>query len=192
VVPSSTVITRTGLERFKAFVKAGGKLIFVGQTPKMVVDKTFMSAKEVPDLSFATLIEPAGDITPRVIAALPKPDVKLDAEFPRLTYAHRSWSDAEMYLFFNESNKEESRMASIAGHGTAQVWDLGSGQIRAMSGATAEGDYVRFPLLLEPYETKVVVVGPPAGEGGGGRGVRSRPGRRALLWRNWAETGRWN
>ena len=170
IVPSSTVITRTGLERFKAFVKAGGKLIFVGQTPKMVVDKTFMSAKEVPDLSFATLIEPAGDITPRVIAALPKPDVKLDAEFPRLTYAHRSWSDAEMYLFFNESNKEESRMASIAGHGTAQVWDLGSGQIRAMSGATAEGDYMRFPLLLEPYETKVVVVGPPAGEGGGGRG----------------------
>jgi hypothetical protein len=170
VVPSSTVITRTGLERFKAFVKAGGKLIFVGQTPKMVVDKTFMSAKEVPDLSFATLIEPAGDITPRVIAALPKPDVKLDSEFPRLTYAHRSWSDGEMYLFFNESAKEESRMASIAGHGQAQVWDLGSGQIRAMSGATAEGDYVRFPLLLEPYETKVVVVGPPAGEGGGGRG----------------------
>jgi hypothetical protein len=168
VVPSSTVITRTGLERFKAFVKAGGKLIFVGQTPKMVVDKTFMNAKEVPDLSFATLIEPAGDITPRVIAALPKPDVKLDSEFLRLTYAHRSWSDAEMYLFFNESNKEESRMASVAGHGTAQVWDLGSGQIRAMSGATAEGDYMRFPLLLEPYETKVVVVGPPAGGGGPG------------------------
>jgi hypothetical protein len=29
---------------------------------------------------------------------------------------------------------------------------------------------MRFPLLLGPYETKVVVVGPPAGEGGGGRG----------------------
>src|ERR1017187_6389716 len=167
IVPSSTVITRTGLERFKAFVKAGGKVIFVGQTPKLIVDKTFMSAKEVPDLSFATLIEPAGDITPRVIAALPKPAVKLDSEFPRLTYAHRSWSDGEMYLFFNESNKEESRMASVAGHGTAQVWDLGSGQTRAMSDATAEGDYLRFPLLLGPYETRVGVVGAPAGDGGG-------------------------
>jgi beta-galactosidase GanA len=82
VVPSSTVITRTGLERFKAFVKAGGKVIFVGKTPKLVVDKTFLNAKDVPDLSFATLIEPSGDITPRVIAALPKPDVKLDAEAP--------------------------------------------------------------------------------------------------------------
>jgi hypothetical protein len=170
VVPSSTVITRTGLERFRAFVKAGGKVIFVGQTPKMVVDKTFMSAAKdtVPDLSFATLIEPAGDITPRVIAALPKPDVKLDAQFPRLTYAHRSWSDGEMYFFFNESNQEESRMATVAGHGTTQAWDLGTGQIRAVADAAAEGDSVRFPLVLGPYETKVVVVGPPAGGGGPG------------------------
>jgi len=62
----------TGLERFQAFVKAGGKVIFVGKTPTLVVDKTFRDAKSAaPDLSFATLIEPAGDITPRVIAALP-------------------------------------------------------------------------------------------------------------------------
>jgi hypothetical protein len=168
VIPSSTVITRTGLERLQAFVKAGGKAIFVGKTPTLVVDKTFKDAKGAPDLSFATLIEPPGDITDRVIAALPKPDVKLDSPWQRLTYAHRSWSDAEMYFFFNESNKEESRMASIAGRGTAQAWDLGSGRISAMSGAVADGDYVRFPLLLEPYEAKVVVVGPPAGQGGPG------------------------
>jgi hypothetical protein len=166
VVPSSTVITRTGLERFKAFVKAGGKVIFVGKTPKLVVDKTFMSAKEVPDLSFATFIEPSGDITPQVIAALPKPDVKLDSPWQRLTYAHRSWSDGDMYLFFNESNQAESRTAIIGGHGQAQAWDLGTGEIHLISAATAEGDSVRFPLALGPYETKVVVVGPlPAGVG---------------------------
>jgi hypothetical protein len=164
VVPSTTVITRTGLERFQAFVKAGGKVIFVGQTPKLVVDKTFLNAKDVPDLSFATLIEPSGDITPRVIAALPKPDVKLDSPWQRLTYTHRSWRDAEMYFFFNESNKEESRMVTIAGRGQAQVWDLARGEIHAITGATAEGDAVRFPLVLGPYETKVVVVGPlPSG-----------------------------
>ena len=163
VVPSSTVITRTGLERFRAFVKAGGKVIFVGKTPKLVVDKTFLNAKDAPDLSFATLIEPSGDITPRVLAALPKPDVKLDAEFPRLTYTHRSWRDAEMYFFFNESNKAESRMATIAGRGQAQAWDLGTGEIHPMSAATAEGDSVRFPLVLGPYEAKVVVVGPLPG-----------------------------
>jgi hypothetical protein len=165
VVPSTMVISRTGLERFQAFVKAGGKVIFVGKTPTMVVDKAFLNAKDAaPDLSFATLIEPSGDITPRVLAALPKPDVKLDSEFPRLTYTHRSWRDAELYYFFNESNKAESRTATIAGHGQAQVWDLGTGEIHAISGVIAEGDTVRFTLALGPYEAKVVVVGPlPSG-----------------------------
>jgi len=140
-------------------------VIFVGRTPTLVVDKTFLDAKAgAPDLGFATLIESSGDITARVLAALPKPDVQLDSEFPRLTYAHRSWRDAEMYFFFNESNQAESRMATIAGRGEAQAWDLGTGEIHPMSAATAEGDSVRFPLVLGPYEAKVVVVGPlPAG-----------------------------
>jgi hypothetical protein len=55
-------------------------------------------------------------------------------------------------------------MATIAGRGQAQVWDLGTGQIHAISGATAEGDSVRFALVLGPYEAKVIVVGPlPSG-----------------------------
>jgi hypothetical protein len=161
VVPSSTVITRAGLERFQAFVKAGGKVIFVGKTPTLVVDRTFLDARAgAPDLSFATLLEPSGDITARVLAALPKPDMKVDAAWPRLTYTHRSWLDAEMYFFFNESGQAESRIATIAGRGQAQVWDLATGEIHAMAAATAEGDSVRFPLVLGPYEAKLVVVGP--------------------------------
>ena len=163
VIPSSTVITRSGLERLQAFVKAGGKVIFVGKTPTLVVDKTFRDAQETPDLSFATLIEPSGDITPRVLAALPKPDVKVDSAFPRLTYTHRSWRDADMYLFFNESDRPESRMATIAGRGQAQSWDLVSGEIHPICSATSEGGSVRFPLVLGPYQTLVVVVGPLPG-----------------------------
>jgi hypothetical protein len=166
VVPSSTVITRTGLERFKAFVKAGGKVVFVGKTPRLVVDKTFMDAAQdaAPDLSFATLIEPAGDITERVLAALPKPDVMLDTPWQRLTYTHRNWRDGDLYFFFNEGNQAQSRTATIAGHGQAQTWDLNTGEIHAISGATAEGDSVRFSLVLGPYEAKIVVVGPlPSG-----------------------------
>jgi hypothetical protein len=55
-------------------------------------------------------------------------------------------------------------MATIAGRGQAQAWDLATGEIHPISAATAENDSVRFPLVLGPYETKVVVVGPlPAG-----------------------------
>jgi hypothetical protein len=166
VLPSMTVITRTGLERLKEFAQQGGKAIFVGKTPRLIVDRTFMDAKDVPDLSFAMLIEPSGDITPQVIAALPKPDVKLDSAFPRLTYTHRTWSDTDMYYFFNESAATESRVTTIAGHGTAQDWDLGTGEIHPMAGATSDGDAVKIPLVLGPYEAKVVVVGPlPKGVG---------------------------
>jgi len=164
VLPSMTVITRTGLNRLKEFARQGGKVIFVGKTPRLILDKTFMDAKEVPDLSFATFIEASGDITPAVIAALPKPDVKLDAEFPRLTYNHRTWRDGDMYYFFNESDKAETRVATIAGKGRAQAWDMATGEIHPLSGAVAAGDSVKVPLVLGPYETKVIVLGPlPAG-----------------------------
>ena len=135
----------------------------MGKTPRLVVDKTFLSAHEAPDLSFATLIEPAGDITPRVIEALPRPDVKLDSPCARLAYTHRSWRDADLYFFFNESNQEQARTATVAGRGKAQVWDLGTGAIHAAAGATAANDVVRLPLVLGPYETKVIVVGPLPG-----------------------------
>ena len=165
VLPSMTVITRTGLARLKEFAQQGGKVIFVGKTPTLILDKTFMDAKEKPDVSFATLIEASGDITPAVLAALPKPDVKLDAEFQRLTYTHRQFTDGDMYFFFNESNKAESRVATLAGHGKAQDWDLATGEIHPLSAATAEGDGVKVPLVLGPYEAKVIVVGPLAKKG---------------------------
>jgi hypothetical protein len=159
-----TVITRTGLARLQEFAKAGGKVIFVGKTPALVLDKSFMDAKEKPDLSFATLVEPSGDITPAVIAALPRPDVKLDSEFLRLTYTHRKFADGDMYFFFNESDKPETRTATIQGHGQAQDWDMATGEIHSMTAAKAEEDSVQIPLVLGPYEAKVIVVGPrPAG-----------------------------
>ena len=39
------------------------------------------------------------------------------------------------------------------------LWDLATGEIRPLSGATAEGDSVRIPLALNPYEARVIVVG---------------------------------
>ena len=68
-----------------------------------------------------------------MLAALPKPDVKLDSEFLRLTYTHKRWEDTELYFFFNESNQAESRMTTVAGRGQAQAWDLATGEIHPIS-----------------------------------------------------------
>jgi len=53
------VIQKGVLERLRAFAAAGGKVIFVGRTPTMVVGRTFLNPEAgAPDLGFATL-EPA-------------------------------------------------------------------------------------------------------------------------------------
>jgi hypothetical protein len=160
IVPSSTVISRAALTRLRAMAAAGGRVIFDGVAPTIVVDRTFRDASEKPDLSFATLIEPAGDLTARVIAALPKPDVALDTPCDALKYTHRTWRDADLYFFFNESNQPQMSWAEVSGHGQAQAWDASTGEIHLTTGAIAGQDSVRLPLVLAPYEAKIVVIGP--------------------------------
>ena len=159
IIPSSTVISSASLERLKAFAAAGGKVIFEGSTPTMVVEKTFLHPTAAPDLSFAVL-EPAGDITAAVVAALPVPDVSLDQPCPPVKYTHRSWRDADLYFFFNESSQEQVRTALVKGRGQAQVWDLGSGLIHPLRQAEAQGEKMKLPLVMAPYEAKLIVIGP--------------------------------
>jgi hypothetical protein len=164
IVPSSVVISHASLERLRAFAGNGGHVIFVGKTPTMVVDKTFLHAAEVaPDLSFA-MHEASGDLTLAAVAALPKPDFTLDTPCPPIKYTHRTWRDADLYFIFNESNVEQTRTANLSGHGQAQLWDLSTGLIHPIRDAVAQGEGLRIPLLLEPYEARVIVIGPtPAG-----------------------------
>src|ERR1017187_441719 len=143
MVSSSTVISRAGLDRLKAFAAAGGKGVIIGVAPTIVVDRTFLDAKERPDLGFATLLEPAGNVTARVVAALPKPDVALESPCPALKYTHRTWRDADLYFFFNESDQPQSRTVSVSGHGQPQVWDAGTGEIHLLTGAIAGSDSLR-------------------------------------------------
>jgi hypothetical protein len=157
IVPTSTVITKAVLERLRAFAAAGGKVVFVGRTPSMVVDKNFLHAGGPPDLSFATL-EPTPEITDRVIAALPPPDVKLDAACPAIQYVHRSLKDGEVYFFFNQSKDSQTRTVTLAGSGQAEVWDAATGKISPLDGAKAGAGSVTVPLTLAGQETRFIVL----------------------------------
>jgi hypothetical protein len=158
IVPTSTVITKAVLERLRKFAAAGGKVVFVGRTPSMVVDRTFLHAGGPPDLSFATL-EPAAEITDRVVAALPPPDVKLDTPCPAVKYIHRSLKDGEVYFFFNDSNQAQTRTATLAGKGQVQVWDAASGKIQPLEGVATAAGSVAVPLSLASHEARFIVIG---------------------------------
>jgi len=165
IVPTSTVIQKAVLKRLRAFAARGGKVVFVGRTPAMVVDRTFLNPEAAPDLSFATL-EPTPDITDRVVEALPPPDVKLDTACPPIKYIRRSLKDGEVYFFFNESNQTQTRTATLAGNGQVQVWDATRGTIHPLAGVAKAMGTVAVPLTLAPHESRFIVIGAlPAGVG---------------------------
>jgi hypothetical protein len=163
IVPTISVISKAALDRLKAFSQAGGIVIFLGKEPNLVVDKTFLHAISEPvDLSWATMREPTGEFTAKLIEALPKSDVEFDKPVPSIKYLHRRLADADVYFFFNEDEKDgHSCNAILSGKGQAQLWNAYTGYIENVAGASTQNGQVRVSLDLEHSGTKIIVVGPP-------------------------------
>jgi hypothetical protein len=160
IVPPMDAISKTALDNLRAFAQAGGKVIFLGHAPKLVVDKNFLTATGPADISWAVLEEQA-EITPKVLAALPEPDVALDKETTWLKYEHRQLKDADVYFFFNEGGDPLDLQATVAANAAAQeaqIWDGRTGKIETLTGATFAGGKSVLPLKIGPWGTKLVVI----------------------------------
>jgi len=163
IVPPATVISRAALARLQTFSASGGKVVFLGPTPSLTNDVTFLNPGAPPDLAWA-VAEPTGEITQRVLDTLPAPDVRFDRPQAAVKYQHRSWGDGEMYFFFNESAEPQALSATLTGGGRGQIWDAETGEIRPVRATAADGNTVTIPLALDPWQTQFVVLGPvPAG-----------------------------
>jgi hypothetical protein len=173
ILPSLSVLSRGVLDRLRAFAASGGRVVFLGRAPSLAVGRTFLHAAGPPDLSFSLSEIPVrgheatGALTDRVLDALPRPDVALDRACPAVKVLHRRWSqipargqEADLYFFFNESDQAQSCWATLAGRGSAQVWDAASGTIEALPGAVSQGGTVCLPLNLAVYESRFIVIGP--------------------------------
>jgi hypothetical protein len=157
IVPSVTAISRAALDRLRELARAGGSVVFLGRTPTMVVDRTFLHPGSAPELGWATL-EASGELTPRVRAALPEPDLQMDRPAPRLSYLHRHLADAELYFLFNEGSDGVSTGVTLEGRGPVQAWDALSGEVSDVASTAGPGDHVRLPLRLGPWETRLLVI----------------------------------
>jgi hypothetical protein len=158
IVPSIAVIRQDMLDQLKKFAAQSGKVIFIGRTPTMVAGKTFLHPSPAPgDLGFATL-EPGGELSAKVIAALPQPDVRLDGSHPGVKYMHRSLKDAELYFFFNEADQPETCVATLRGSGDLQVWDAADGKIKSEPAASKAQGQVNATLNLAPHESRFLII----------------------------------
>ncbi|HUL51919.1 MAG TPA: glycosyl hydrolase [Opitutaceae bacterium] len=159
IVPPVDAISQLALDRLHALAEGGGRVVFLGPGPGLVVGRNALQGGGRPDLGWA-VHEPSGTLTPGVLASLPAPDVVLDQPCPAMKYLHRRWHDADFYFFFNESDQRQARRVTLAGGGRAQAWDAKSGGISLVRGAEVVSDGTgRLPLELEPFATLCIVVG---------------------------------
>jgi hypothetical protein len=148
IIPSISVISDAALLRLQEFAVSGGKVIFIGNLPSLVVDKSFVTAAKPSDLTWA-MHEETGKLTSAIFEALPEPDFKTDKTVPQLKYLHREWKDADLYFIFNEGKEPQSLNISFPGKSKKQIWDATTGQILKMKSSS---------FSFEPWETKFVII----------------------------------
>lgn len=158
LIPSVSVMSKQSLSRLQEFAAAGGKVVFMGKLPSMLVDKTFKDAGAVSDLSWA-VHEPSGELSQQVVDALPLPDFRMANSLPGMKYTHRTLADAELYFLFNEGNESYTGEVNFSGEGSAQLWDAMTGKVEAIDILESKDGQVSMELELEPWESKIIVIG---------------------------------
>lgn len=158
VIPPALAISQAALEKLQRFVKAGGSVIVLGDSPPVVVEKSFLQATKPADFSWATLREPSAAVTSAVLAKLPVADFALAQPSALVSYQHRRLKNADVYFIFNSGDNAVTTTATLAGKGTAQLWDANTGNVSVLTGANARGIHIEVPLTLEPWSTQVIVL----------------------------------
>jgi len=182
ILPAPLVISSDALARLRTFAHGGGKVLFLGASPKWISTRTIRDATAATpaDFSWATVVDAQLPATPtppanpppapplpqaapvEILAALKSaivaPVAIPEAPTTALRVMKRRWKNADIYLFFNEGREAWDRRIELASHGhTAQIWDPQSGTITPLR-VTRIGEKLSVPLPLAPYETRVIVI----------------------------------
>jgi hypothetical protein len=144
IVPPVSAISEFSLKRLKEFASVGGKVIFLGKQPSLVVGRTFINASTPEDLSWG-IHEVSGQLSSHVIEVLPSPALKIDVKLPQVKCTQRSFKDADLLFIFNEG---ADAVTFSPGKGKMEIWDAFSGEISALRNSE---------ISLGPWETIFII-----------------------------------
>lgn len=174
IIPSSDAITASAWEKIQEFAKRGGKVLFWGRRPHLLVDRTFMDAGVLP-LMDKCLEEPAVEWTATVASAMPEPEMKLVIERPAVAprnrqavpqeepatnavrYTRRVMPDGDLYFLFNEGEKEATFTADFDKIGIVKEWDATTGGIKTIPAEFVDSK-VRLSMTLKPWESRIISI----------------------------------
>jgi hypothetical protein len=183
IIPYADILSQTELDRLKALVKGGGKVLFLGRTPSLISGKSDMAARAATPADFAwAVVETSAQLppSPRVPAAAPATppgpqvvpaaietaldkvigtrEVALDAPDTALKVMTRRLKDADVTLFFNEGAQAISHSVTLKTAGKrVEAWDPATGSVSPVASTAGKGA-VTVKLALKPYETELLTV----------------------------------
>jgi hypothetical protein len=181
VIPYADILSQAEVDRLKALVKGGGKVLFLGKTPSLISQKSNMDARAATPADFAwAVVETSAQLPPSPSArtidastakqAVPSAietalnkvigtrEVALDVPDPALKVNTRHLKDADVYLFFNEGAQPSTHTVSITKKITCQ--DRACGTFTGTGSADLNKPYV--PPVVEVWDPATGTVTPIA------------------------------
>jgi hypothetical protein len=182
ILPEPEVLSEMAVERLKAFAAAGGKIIFLGGTPRWIAGRTMRDARDATasDFGWATVLDgvqlpatptppafpPSAPLQPQAVApgvlntilSAALPTIRTSAPQTALRVMKRRWKDADLYLLFNEGAQTIHETVNLtSAPGQAQLWDPQTGSVHGLESRRKKGS-ISVALDFAPYATRVVVV----------------------------------
>ena len=162
IIPSCNAISEKAWAAISEFAERGGKVLFWGRKPTMLVGRQFMQPKPLPLLERNVYEEPGVVWTPAVEASLPEAEfsaVSISRELRFVHYTRRQLADgSDIYLIFNEGEKECNFEAVFDNSGVVMEWDGYTGARKSVDGAVREGARTRLNMTLQPWESRVISI----------------------------------
>jgi hypothetical protein len=181
ILPEPELLSAEAVDRLRSFAQGGGKVIFLGGTPRWIAGRTIRDARAATpaDFSWATVIDaqlpptptppqfpPGAPPSPQAVApaiidavkAAAQQTVRTDGAETALRVMKRRWKDADVYLLFNEGAQPlDIPLTLSSAPGRAQLWDPQSGSVTPLASRRSGGS-LTVDLQFAPYATRVVVV----------------------------------
>ncbi len=180
ILPKPELLSQAAFNRLRAFAQGGGKVIFLGGTPRWIAGRTMRDARDATaaDFRWATVLDSAqlpptptpphfpGDApqpqnaAPEVVTAIEAaapPTVRLSTPDTSLRVMKRRWRDADVYLLFNESAQALNATITLSSApGQTELWDPQTASITSVAPNNHSNE--QLTLSFAPYATRVVVV----------------------------------
>jgi hypothetical protein len=183
ILPGEELLSQAALDRLRAFAQAGGHVLFLGRTPRLIAGKTILGARASKPQDFdwaaietsaqlpATPTPPAQPpaappspqiVPPPILSALMKSlgplDLTLDSPDPAVKVMKRRLRDSDVYLFFNEGSAAATHSITFRNEGQlVEQWDPETGKVSSVVSTRGEG-VLTVPLQLAPYQTAILMV----------------------------------